>query len=61
MSAGQMVPNGEAAATPHTLEAGAVAAQLRVRMDAGLSAQEALERLARVGPNRLPQAQARSP
>lgn len=61
MSAGQMAPSGEAAATPHTLEAGAVAAQLRVRMDAGLSAQEALERLARVGPNRLPQAQARSP
>jgi len=46
---------------PHTLDAEAVAAVLAVRPASGLSAQEALERLSRVGPNRLPQAPARSP
>ena len=43
------------------MTADAVAAQLAVRAEAGLSAQQALERLSRVGPNRLPQAPARSP
>jgi len=46
---------------PHTLDADAVAALLEVRPETGLSAQEALARLSRVGPNRLPQAPARSP
>ena len=46
---------------PHTLDADAVAALLDVRPETGLSAQEALARLSRVGPNRLPQAPARSP
>ena len=52
-------PNAPVA--PHTLDAEAVAALLEVRPETGLSAQQALERLARVGPNRLPQAPARSP
>ena len=46
---------------PHTLDAEVVAALLEVRPETGLSAQQALERLSRVGPNRLPQAPARSP
>ncbi|MFN0184255.1 MAG: HAD-IC family P-type ATPase, partial [Aquabacterium sp.] len=45
----------------HTLDAQAVATSLDVGPDAGLGAQEALARLARFGPNRLPQAPARSP
>lgn len=53
--------NDDAAALPHSLEAGAVARHLRVNVDSGLGAQEALKRLARLGPNRLPQAPARSP
>ncbi|WP_200822607.1 cation-translocating P-type ATPase [Caballeronia arationis] len=47
--------------TPHTLDAEAVAVLLDVRPETGLSGQEALERLSRVGPNRLPQAPPRSP
>ena len=46
---------------PHTLDAQAVAALLEVSPETGLSTQDALERLSRVGPNRLPQAQARPP
>ncbi len=46
---------------PHTLDAEAVAALLEVRPETGLSARQALERLARAGPNRLPQGPARSP
>ncbi len=46
---------------PHTLNAAAVAALLSVRPETGLSAREALERLSLAGPNRLPQAPARSP
>ena len=45
----------------HTLDAPAVAESLEVGPDVGLGAQEALARLARFGPNRLPQALARSP
>ena len=52
-------PNAPVA--PHTLDAEAVAALLEVRPETGLSARQALERLARAGPNRLPQAPARSP
>ena len=52
-------PNAPVA--PHTLDAEAVAALLEVRPETGLSAQQALERLARAGPNRLPQVPARSP
>ena len=55
------MPATETPATPHTLDAAAVAALLAVRPDTGLSAKDALERLARVGPNRLPQAPGRSP
>ena len=51
----------QASVAPHTLDAEAVAALLDVRPEAGLTAQEALARLSRVGPNRLPQAPARSP
>jgi len=43
------------------LEAAVVAALLRVRPETGLSGNEAVERLSRVGPNRLPQGHARSP
>jgi Ca2+-transporting ATPase len=48
-------------AAPHTLDSAAVAALLNVCPETGLSSQDALERLARAGPNRLPQAPARSP
>jgi Ca2+-transporting ATPase len=61
MSTSRVAAHGAATGTPHALEVGAVAEQLQVRTDTGLSAQEALERLELVGPNRLPQAQARSP
>jgi len=46
---------------PHTLDIQAVAALLNVRPETGLSAQEARERLSRVGRNCLPQAPARPP
>lgn len=46
---------------PHTLDADAVAALLNVRLETGLSAKDALERLSQFGPNRLPQAPVRSP
>ena len=55
------VTEPKAPVAPHTLDAEAVAALLEVRPETGLSAQEALERLSRVGPNLLPQAPARSP
>ena len=55
------VTEPKAPVAPHTLDAEAVAALLAVSPDTGLSAREALERLSRVGPNRLPQAPARSP
>lgn len=51
----------KALATPHTLVAEAVAAQLDVNPEMGLSEKDAQERLAQIGPNRLPQALARSP
>ncbi len=46
---------------PHVLDAEAVAILLAVRPASGLGADEARERLARAGPNRLPQAPPRSP
>ncbi len=48
-------------ASPHTLDAQSVAAQLCVDAATGLGAGEARERLERAGPNRLPQAPPRSP
>jgi Ca2+-transporting ATPase len=51
----------KAPAQPHALDAEAVAAVMEVRPEAGLSAADALERLSRMGPNRLPQPRARSP
>jgi Ca2+-transporting ATPase len=48
-------------AAPHTLDSAAVAALLNVCPETGLGSQDALERLARAGPNRLPQAPSRSP
>ena len=51
----------QAPVASHTLDAEVVAALLEVRPEIGLSAHEAIERLSRVGPNRLPQAPARSP
>ena len=51
----------QAFAAPHTLDAEVVATRLVVRPEFGLSAQEALARLSRVGPNQLPQVPARSP
>ena len=45
----------------HTLDADAVAELLVVRPGIGLSAREALVRLMRMGPNRLPQTPARTP
>ena len=51
----------QAPVAPHALDAAAVAARLEVRPETGLSAQEALALLSRVGPNRLPQAPACSP
>src|SRR3954470_8067320 len=51
----------QAPTAPHTQDAPTVASLLSVRPATGLSAQEARERLARTGPNRLPQAPARSP
>lgn len=50
----------QAPVAAHTLEAEAVASLLAVRPEIGLSASEALERLSGIGPNRLPQAPARS-
>lgn len=47
--------------SPHTTTADAVAAVMQVRPDAGLTHAQALERLARYGPNALPAAVARSP
>jgi Ca2+-transporting ATPase len=53
--------NGPQTALPaHTLDADAVASVLAVRPESGLGAGEALARLSRVGPNRLPQATARA-
>lgn len=51
-------PQGPVA--PHTLDAEMVAALLGVQPETGLSNREALERLSRVGANRLPQVAARS-
>ena len=48
-------------AAPHTLAAEAVAAQLDVRPEAGLTGAQAAERLARFGPNQLPMVAPRSP
>ena len=55
------VTRPQALAATHTLEAAAVAAALAVSPESGLGAGEALARLSRVGPNRLPEATARSP
>ena len=46
---------------PHTLAAEAVAAQLDVRPETGLTGGQAVERLARFGPNQLPTVAPRSP
>jgi Ca2+-transporting ATPase len=51
----------KAMVAPHTLTAEAVAALLEVRAETGLSAAQAAARLSQTGPNRLPQAPARSP
>jgi Ca2+-transporting ATPase len=47
--------------TAHTLPAEAVATAIEVHLEAGLTSAQALERLARHGPNRLPQTPPRSP
>ena len=47
--------------TAHTLTAEAVAALMEVRLELGLTSAQALERLARHGPNRLPETPLRSP
>jgi len=47
--------------SPHTMTADAVAATMQVGRDAGLTHAQALERLARHGPNILPAGVARSP
>lgn len=46
---------------PHTLDSAAVAVQLDVNPEMGLSEKDAQERLTQIGSNRLPQALARSP
>ena len=51
----------EARAMPHALLADALAKLLDVTAASGLSSAQALERLARNGPNRLPQAAPLSP
>ena len=47
--------------TAHTLTVEAVATAMEVRLDVGLTSAQALERLARHGPNRLPETPLRSP
>ena len=56
-----MVTISERPVPPHALTAEAVAALLDVRPEAGLNSVQVLERLARYGPNRLPEAPPRSP
>ena len=53
------IPDAPIAA--HTLPAQAVASAMEVRLETGLSSTQAQERLARHGPNRLPEAPPRSP
>ena len=53
--------NHQYTVTTHTLTAQAVAAAMAVRLEVGLISAQALERLARHGPNRLPKAPLRSP
>ena len=50
------LPPAGAAAVPHALTADALAAQLDVRLDIGLSAAQVKERNAQYGPNQLPDA-----
>ena len=47
--------------TAHTLTVEAVASVMEVRLEVGLTSAQALERLDRYGPNRLPEAPLRSP
>ena len=53
--------NSNAPITAHTLTGEAVATAMEVRLEVGLTSAQALERLARHGPNRLPETPPRSP
>jgi Ca2+-transporting ATPase len=53
--------NSNAPITAHTLTVEAVATAMEVRLEVGLTSAQALERLARHGPNRLPETPLRSP